>query len=73
MSVSGTRVGPHHLLLRDADGCRHLVRIGSLSVASEPDPSGHDVVVVISGRAITLHDTSIDDVMGWLNIHGVPA
>jgi hypothetical protein len=67
-SVIGKRVGPY-LVLRDAEGLRHLARINSVALASETDPMGDDLILIIAGRPVRVLAT-LDEVMEWL---GIPA
>jgi hypothetical protein len=48
------RVGAY-MLLRDADGLRHLARISAMSLVSETDPVGDEVCLIVSGRPIRIH------------------
>jgi hypothetical protein len=46
--------GPGFLLVRDADGLRHVIRASSIQMMSDADPCCDTTVAVISGRNLII-------------------
>lgn len=63
-STTGQRIGGY-LLLTDTEGLRHLARISSVSLASETDPCGDELCLVISGRPVRVL-ASLDEYLEWI-------
>jgi hypothetical protein len=54
-----------YMLLRDADGLRHLARVSAMSLVSETAPVGDEVCLIVSGRPLRIH-AGLTDVLKWL-------
>jgi hypothetical protein len=51
-SRRGQPLGPGYLLLRDADGLRHAIKVNSIHVLSDGDSCCDTMVAVVAGRSL---------------------
>jgi hypothetical protein len=56
---------PGYLLLVDADGLRHVVRVSAIQLLSDGDQCRDTTIAIIAGRALTI-PLPLDDFLGQL-------
>lgn len=56
---------PGYLLLVDADGLRHVVRVSAIQMLSDGDQCCDTTIAVVAGRALTI-PLPLDDLLGQL-------
>lgn len=56
---------PGYLLLVDADGLRHVVRVSAVQMLSDGDQCCDTTIAIVAGRALTI-PLPLDDLLGQL-------
>lgn len=56
---------PGYLLLVDADGLRHVVRVSAIQLLSDGDQCRDTTIAIIAGRALTI-PLPLDDLLGQM-------
>ncbi len=55
------------MLLRDRDGLRHAIRIGSVVSLSDADPGENTTVLLLPGGQVLIVPVSLDELLAWFD------